>query len=633
MPILEKALSLAGIAGWYVFPMPPKGAVDEQGKPYSYYPFSWLRDATNSVAEIKRNHRKANSVWFTDDNQRIGVYTGASNIVVVDLDQKNGKNGLKSLKAAGKKLPNTLNYTSQSGSGKHYVYAANPDKVLTIAADLNNMAGVDIRAGRGVAVYNGPILTDNPNLAPVPSWAQVERVERDHESVNLEEWLAAENGSTMIKGFKATIESRIPLDGLGNAGLLKAITPLVTMCTWLPGRNEAFKYALERYTAHHPTADKAFIKAWTAAIARVEADLTALFNEPPSQPGPGVVAYRDPVIDGKNLGTQHKVGSLVFTSLETAVIRSAEWVWGGEGIGGVPVGALTIITGKPGDGKSTLCRWLAAELSKGTLPGTWEGSPVGVLYLSAEESLDHVLTPSLRANGADMSKVYVPQVSLNPNEDMDDVIQFCKTNGIRAVFVDPLTSFMGGVDTHKNSDVREALKAWSRLAEEIDGAVIAIVHQIKSGGSDFVSSINGSSAYGEVARAIFATAVDHETGIRVLSQGKNSLGPYAPSREYKLVSKSLPTIDGKLKTSPKFILGKETSLKAGDIYNKNKRLDQGETVTAKSWLKDYLTNNPGAFKMDVIKAGDYSERSIEQASKELKVTKTYKDRRVTWTLE
>ena len=194
---------------------------------------------------------------------------------------------------------------------------------------------------------------------------------------------------------------------------------------------------------------------------------------------------------------------------------------------------------------------------------------------------------------------------------------------------------MGGTDSHRNTEVREALKPWSRLAEEIDGAVIAIVHQKKSGGSDFVSGINGSSAYGEVARAVFATAVDAESGKRVVSQGKNSLGPLMASHEYVLGVEHLETVDGKPKTSPRFILGKETDMSAGEIFNRNKKIDSGESQTAKSWLRDYLEANPGAFKTEVTTAakGLYGVSSIEKAAKDLRVRTETNNRKARWHLK
>src|SRR4051794_41169441 len=81
------------------------------------------------------------------------------------------------------------------------------------------------------------------------------------------------------------------------------------------------------------------------------------------------------------------------------------WAWDHGDKGRVPVGALALFAGRPGAGKSTAGRWFAASASTGTLAGCWEGKPVGVAYIAAEESAKYVVKPGLRAAGADLGKV------------------------------------------------------------------------------------------------------------------------------------------------------------------------------------------------------------------------------------
>ncbi|WP_291313714.1 bifunctional DNA primase/polymerase [Corynebacterium sp. UBA2622] len=331
----------------------------------------------------------------------------------------------------------------------------------------------------------------------------------------------------------------------------------------------------------------------------------------------------------------HETTGGLFKTLENAPIHSAEWVWGDDDMGGIAIGGLTIVTGKGGDGKSTFCRWLGSQITKGTLKGSWEGVPHNVLYFHAEESLDHSVTPSFAVHNAEMARVHVLNAdTINPRRDMDKIIAECKSKDIRTVFVDPLTSYMSGSDTNKNTETREALQPWSRLAAEIDGVVIAIVHQKKSAGSDFVSGITGSSAYGEVARSVFATACDVETGERVISQGKNNVGPLMPSYSYTLENGEVEAEDGKVKKMPRFVLGDTTTTTAGEIANRNRKIDTGEAETAKSWLRRYLNANPGAAKEQVIAdaKGAYSESSVEKAAKDLSVKKESRDRKAHWTL-
>lgn len=614
----EIALSLAEHAGWYVFP------VSQAGKPL----VKWSTEATNDPAVI---------ATMFNGNERIGIHTGLSGLVVVDRDNKHGKNGFKALLASGKPLPATMHYTSRSGRGRHDLFIAPTDIECTVGTDVHGMQGVDIRAGVGMIIYNGKALTHAPVLAHAPTWTILPKQE-SHLPADLSMWLSEERNPRLSPAVVKLIAA-IPTQGVSNGDLMALITPIVSALWWGDGRNRGYRYSLQRYTKYYPSAKVAFEQAWSKAITRVDADIWQQLEDTPVRtPAAGTKLHRKTAHttpELKGAGTENRFGKLVSTSTESAKVQSAQWVWGSEQQGGIPVGALTIITGKPGDGKSTMCRWLAACITQGTLQGTWASKPHHVLYLHAEESLGHMVVPSLVANGADRTRAHVLKTPFDPTTDMDELIGLCQHIGVKAVFVDPLTSYMSGVDTHRNSEVRDALKAWSNLAEAIDGAVIGIVHQTKSGGSDFVSGINGSSAFGEVARAVLATAVDAADETRVISQGKNSLGPLMQSREFTLDIVAVPVDDtGKTKNMPAFRLGDLTMRSAGEVFNRNKRLDRGESQTAKAWLRDYLDTNPWSFKTDIVQAakGLHSQRAVEQASQVLKVQSKYVDRKVQWAL-
>lgn len=619
----EIALSLAEYAGWYVFP------VSQAGKPL----VKWSTEATNDPAVI---------ATMFNGNERVGIHTGLSGLVVVDRDNKHGKNGFKSLVASGKPLPATMHYTSRSGRGRHDLFIAPTDIECTVGTDVHGMQGVDIRAGVGMIIYNGKALTQAPVLAHAPTWTILPKQE-SHLPADLSMWLSEERSPRLSPAVVKLIAA-IPTRGVSNGDLMALITPIVSALWWGDGRNRGYRYSLQRYTKYYPSAKAAFEQAWSKAITRVDADIWQQLEDTPVRtPAAGIKLHRKTVHTTPAFGspaTMSVSDNITMATLDAASIQSAQWVWGSEKQGGIPVGALTIITGKPGDGKSTMCRWLAACITQGKLPGTWAGTPHNVLYLPAEESLTHMVVPSLVANGADRTRTFALQTAFDPTVHMDELIKHCIDHKVKAVFVDPLTSYMSGVDTHRNSEVRDALKAWSSLAEAIDGAVIGIVHQTKSGGSDFVSGINGSSAFGEVARAVLATAVDAADETRVVSQGKNSLGPLMQSREFTLDIVAVPeehdgVRTGKVKHMPAFRLGDVTSRSAGEVFNRNKKLDRGESQTAKTWLRDYLEVNPGAFKVDILEAakGLYAPRSLGRASKDLKVKSTYVDRKVCWSLE
>lgn len=347
------------------------------------------------------------------------------------------------------------------------------------------------------------------------------------------------------------------------------------------------------------------------------------------------------VSDGLNGSKGATVAGLRLQSLDTVQSTVPDWAWKIDGYGAIPLGGLTIITGKGGDGKSTLCRWLAARISKGELEGMWHGEPHSVIYLAAEESLSIMVKPSFLAAGADTSRVHYISTDgvsnrFDPTRDMDALISQCIEEDVRAVFVDPITNYFGKKDSYKSSEVRDALAPWSRLADEINGVVVAIAHQTKGAGGDITAGVGGSSAITEVARAVLGTAHDKETDVRVLSGGKNNAGALLPAFEYQLKKGSVRTDDGKEAVAVAFELGRRSQFTADEVQLRNKARTSGETQTAKDWLRELLmqAGGEGMRKSEIVtKAiGLFSESSLEKAKKDLRLVKTTQDNKAVWSL-
>jgi AAA domain/Toprim-like len=94
------------------------------------------------------------------------------------------------------------------------------------------------------------------------------------------------------------------------------------------------------------------------------------------------------------------------------------YAWEAEGDEGrIPAGSLSVAAGREGTGKSSFGIWGAAHLSRGTLPGSFYGTPRPVFYVAVEDSWKHTLVPRLIAAGADLSKVgRFEAVSVNDDE-------------------------------------------------------------------------------------------------------------------------------------------------------------------------------------------------------------------------
>jgi AAA domain len=107
---------------------------------------------------------------------------------------------------------------------------------------------------------------------------------------------------------------------------------------------------------------------------------------------------------------------------------------------------------------------------------------------------------------------------------------------VRLVIIDPISSYLGKTDSHKNSDVRGVLEPISEMAERLRVAILGITHLSKGDGRA-INRFIGSIAFVAAARAAFAvvTDPDDETGLRKLFlEVKNNIAPPAPGLAFRL---------------------------------------------------------------------------------------------------
>lgn len=303
------------------------------------------------------------------------------------------------------------------------------------------------------------------------------------------------------------------------------------------------------------------------------------------------------------------------------------WAWSYDGKGRIPLGALALFAGRPGAGKSTGGRWIAASASTGTLAGHWEGKPVNVAYIAAEESSKYVVKPGLRAAGADMNRVLIPKVDIGGEEvrflsshDMADLTALMLSYEVKLVVVDPLMSTIGSkTDINRNNEVRSLVEPWAKLAETIDGVVLGIAHLNKSGNGDVVAGINGSSAFGEVARSVFGFAKDpnSDEGDRIMSQEKNSIGEEDLALTYRIESKEVITDSGKTAEVGRFVIVGNSDRSVGDVLREASRPPgEGNSSTEEldAWLGAMLSGG-AVLATEIYSAADQAGFTKDKAKR------------------
>ncbi|MEX5266293.1 bifunctional DNA primase/polymerase [Kocuria sp. CPCC 204721] len=140
VPLVEIALDYA-TKGYAVFPLQP-GRKDPMSGSHGF------KDATRDQDQIKR-------WWASHPDANIGIATGTSGLMVVDLDIKHEADGLRSWhhRTARLDLPEPAVVHTPSG-GVHLYYQVDPD-----AAPVSNSAdgdsGIDVRGDGGYVVAPG----------------------------------------------------------------------------------------------------------------------------------------------------------------------------------------------------------------------------------------------------------------------------------------------------------------------------------------------------------------------------------------------------------------------------------------------------------------------------------------------
>lgn len=222
-------------------------------------------------------------------------------------------------------------------------------------------------------------------------------------------------------------------------------------------------------------------------------------------------------------------------------MRATKWLYKGR----MPAGAISLLAGREGIGKSTIGFDIGARLTRGTLPGRYLGTPQNIGIVASEDDWECVILPRLKAAGADLGRVHRIEVEVDkkletisaPN-DLERLRKWCADNDIRLLIIDPIMSVIqGSIDTHKDREVRQALDPLSRFAAASGVGILGLIHVNKSNTTDPLNSVMASRAFTAVARSVMYCIADPECekGDRYLfGHPKCNVGPKQPTIGYHI---------------------------------------------------------------------------------------------------
>jgi hypothetical protein len=274
-PNLTKALALAELGLW-VFPCYAVETLVQSGRDIvahkikSPVPWRGFYEAAVDEAGIRE-------LWKERPNAIVGVWTGKSGIVVMDIDisPEKGKDGHARIRELGLYVPPTLSYETRSG-GEHRIHDAG-DLMLPPSQDHpmedgRKVFGVDRRSGGSYIIWWGPVPKNRDDFLPPPEWFSNATALKDAAyRGSIEDWYAAlpegEPDSVVRR-----ILSRIPKDGFSHAEMIKIQTSLA-----LAGAegHKGVAQAIEEVSAEYLSGDystpvwqRAWDQGMSGAIAR-----------------------------------------------------------------------------------------------------------------------------------------------------------------------------------------------------------------------------------------------------------------------------------------------------------------------------------------------------------------------------
>ena len=348
------------------------------------------------------------------------------------------------------------------------------------------------------------------------------------------------------------------------------------------------------------------------------------------------------------LSADDYLNSVVARDIRAVRLR---WLWQGR----IPLGAITILDGDPGLGKSLLTIDLAARVTTGlSMP---DGSPGiagggGVVLLSGEDHPAATIRPRLEMAAANLDRVeiitsvttYDSDTGLPFERDLlipqdipllEDTVQ---RRAARLVVIDPLMTYLAsGVNSWRDQDVRRALAPLAALAERTGAAVLILRHLNKATGMSAIQRGGGSIGIIGAARAglLVAKSPDDPDHERVLASSKSNLGPPMPSLRYRLVAplqenegleeegleylRNVPVVDwqGECSLSATALLAASAAAEAGTEAAPTK------TGAAEAFLRAALADGPRPAK-DVLREAlslGMSKTTVDRVSRALPVQK------------
>jgi putative DNA primase/helicase len=319
--------------------------------------------------------------------------------------------------------------------------------------------------------------------------------------------------------------------------------------------------------------------------------------------------------------TTKRAVPVVVSAADLAPMR-VDWLWKGY----IPRGAVTILDGDPGLGKSTLTMDLAARVSRGWVmpPAPGEATvrdPASVMVLTAEDDASRTIRPRLEAAGADLARVHFWEMTLDESPEptilpdhLPQIEEEIDRTVAALVILDPLMAyFAGSVDTNKDADVRRVLCRFKEMAERTDAAVLVVRHLNKLvGGSALYRGGGSIGIIGAARSALLLGRHPDDSDVLVLAPVKCN---------WCQMPEALAFSHESVGETNRLAWAGEVALTADDVVTAPIEPRRGAIEKAEEFLLNKLSAGPVTHSQILSEAGaaGVSKRTLNRAKANLRI--------------
>jgi putative DNA primase/helicase len=301
-----------------------------------------------------------------------------------------------------------------------------------------------------------------------------------------------------------------------------------------------------------------------------------------------------------------------FTVAAMLAAKPLAWLWKGA----VLRGALSLLAGPGGVGKSTVAASIAATVTTGgTFPGGERAAPGGVIFCEGEDDPESVTLPRLQAAGADLARLVIgPVCDLSQDVAALDAAAKALGETPALLVLSPVRSFFGP-ESFVETTVRRRIAPVLAWAAQHNVAVLGVSHPPKG-----KREIGGGVVWTNAARAGFFVEKDAKNPtVRTMTPLKANSGRDDWRLAYTIESAQMS--DG-IEAGRVVWQGQDATPDSDALPGNVVPLRQPSPATdVDGWLRAALADGPrdaAELKVEATQAG-HSERTLYRAVKRMGV--------------